>query len=146
MADWTSPLKKPKAKSEQKIKEEILKPFKKVKPKVSTGSVRTILDTHDDVGVEVARWVERWIEQLVRERCLPPQLVSSDFLSLLGKFLIPEDALTILTRIRTDYRRDFPLSKSNAPLGEFDLSDLPCVIDRDSVAKGWIEDQRKIAE
>jgi hypothetical protein len=145
MADWTSPLKKPKAKTAEKTEAEILKPFKKLKPKVSTGATRAILDTHDDVGTEVGRWTERWIEQLVRERCLPPQLISSDFLSLLGKFLVPEDALTILTRIRTDYRREFPLSKSNAPVADFDLTDLVRIIESDAVAKEWIEEQRKVA-
>jgi len=136
--DWTSPLKKPKSK-----KPDELALFKTPKPKISIGSTRSILDTHNDVGIEVARWVERWITQLVRERSLPPQLISSDFLAVLGKFLRAEDALEILTNIRNDYKREFPLSQSNAVLFDFNMEDLPSIVERDEAAKELMEAQRK---
>lgn len=57
------------------------------------------------------RWVERWIETLVRERSLPPQLASPQFLSNLMGFLSRDDALETLDRLRATFEATFPYEK-----------------------------------
>jgi hypothetical protein len=100
-----SPLKPPKAKKE----DDVLEKFKKPKAVISKSTVKKIAEVKsvDKLGCE---WADRWVTQLIRERCLPPQLLSEDFESVLGKFMIIKDALEILEQFRNDYRRAFPLA------------------------------------
>tara|TARA_R110000868_G_scaffold63967_3_gene192574 strand:- start:695 stop:1078 length:384 start_codon:yes stop_codon:yes gene_type:complete len=107
---WASPLKQP------KVKKEEVEAIKHVKCRVPKGSAKSIAGakTMDEVG---ARWVERWIEQFVQENSYPPQLVSGDFVALLGKWLDPHKAMEALERLRSEYKRSFAWS---APAEEDD--------------------------
>lgn len=106
---WASPLKEPKRKADKEEKEDEIKKFKKPKAVISRSCIKHItgVKSVDKLGCE---WADRWVEQLIRERCLPPQILSADFESVLGKFLVIKDALEILEQFRNDYRRAFPLT------------------------------------
>ena len=97
---WSSPLKQPKAPKAPKEEE-----FKKEKCKISKGAAKSIAKAKgmDERGAE---WVSRWIDQHVRENSLPPQLVSNDFVSLLGVYMEPLKGSLILEKLREDYRRE----------------------------------------
>ena len=106
--EWTSPLKKPKSKSNP-LQEE-LKKFKKPKCVISKACVKRIT-LRKDVDHRACEWVARWIEQLIRERCFPSSLLDDDFDSLLGKYFDVKDALNIIEQLRNDYRKAFPLTE-----------------------------------
>lgn len=105
---WASPLKPPKA-TKVKAEKEVAEKWKKSKAVVSKATIKRAVGVKsvDRLGCE---WADRWITQLIREKCLPPQLLSDDFESVLGKFMIIKDALEILDKFRNDYRAAFPLS------------------------------------
>ena len=100
MSDHGNPLKKKK-----EVKEEVIKPEKKVLP----GSVvKALLGWKGVAGDSLRLWVERWLVQLVRERSLPPQIAGSDVMAALDQFLTPSDALDVLAKIRLDFQREHP--------------------------------------
>ena len=105
---WASPLKEPKIKADKEEQNEIKK-FKKPKPIISRASIKkmTGVKSVDSMGCE---WADRWVTQLIQENAYPPQLLSADFESMLGKFFEIKTALSIIERFRTDYRRAFALS------------------------------------
>lgn len=105
---WSSPLKEPKIKADKEEQNEIKK-FKKPKPIISRASIKkmTGVKSVDSMGCQ---WADRWIMQLIQENAYPPQLLSADFESMLGKFFEIKTALSIIERFRTDYRRAFALS------------------------------------
>jgi hypothetical protein len=123
---WTSPLKKPKAKKEEEV-------IKHERCKVSKGAAKSIVaaKSMDDGG---ARWVERWITQFVQENSYPPQLCSGDFVALLGKWLDPAKGLEVLTRIRKEYEHAF----SWAPVDD-EFGYLLRAIASDEVARKFME-------
>ena len=94
--NYSSPFAKQKPKQEEK--EET---FKKIKPKISKGTVKTL--TKHSASMEMCFWVERWLEHLVRENCYPPRLVSDDAMTILGQILDPKSALTIIERLRREF-------------------------------------------
>jgi hypothetical protein len=102
---WASPLKQPKPEKAAKEPDQ----FKKLKPTIGRSTVRRLAEvkTVDRLGCE---WADRWVDQLIRERCLPPQLLSDDFESMLGKYLEVKDAIAIAERFRAEYRAAFPLA------------------------------------
>jgi hypothetical protein len=107
---WASPLKPPKAAKAKEEKETIEK-FKKPKPVLTKACVKRIADVKsvDRIGCE---WADRWVDQLIRENMYPPQFLSEDFDSMLGKFMEIKTALDILSRFKSEYRRAFPLSET----------------------------------
>jgi len=92
----------------EKEKEQALL-FKKAKPVLSKGSVKRIVLVKN-VDESGCYWVENWIDQLVRGHSYPPQLKSDDFYSLLGRYFDGPTALSLLERVRADYRRAFPMA------------------------------------
>ena len=101
---WCSPLKpKGKAKDKKKEEEELFKP---VKCKIPKGVAKAIVkaDYMDSVGAD---WVERWIENWVQGNCMPPQLLSGEFLGLLRRFLGAGKADEVLEAIRKEYANTF---------------------------------------
>ena len=105
MSDYGNPLKNRQRTEVKKVKEEVIKPEKKV---FSASVVKSLLDYDGVVGDGIIRWTERWIVQLVRERSLPPQIAGSDVMGALTQFLTPSDALDVLARVRADFRREHP--------------------------------------
>jgi hypothetical protein len=103
---WCSPLKPPKEKKEKTTTEKDVI-FPKVKAKIKPATAKRVVGAG---GVPAAQWLERWIEQFVRENSLPPQLLSDDFPNQLTHLLAPKDALDVLSRVRADYARAFPLT------------------------------------
>lgn len=96
-------LKKAKEKKEEAPLEDT--PAKKVKHISKSGAKRIL--SAERVDDFVAQWCEQWIDNFVRTYSYPPQLVSNDFLSLMGTFFPPAKALDTLSAIRADYRKCF---------------------------------------
>jgi len=83
--------------------------MKKPKPVFSRGVARTILNISTSQEPDVY-WLQTAVEDLCRSRSLPLQLLSNDFMRLLGNLFEAQEALTILTTLRTDYRRSHPFT------------------------------------
>lgn len=82
---------------------------KETKCKIPTKVVRSVAPTYQKaVGEPECRWLERRIEQLAREKCLPLQLISSDFVSLLSTLLPLSEREQILQQLRDDFLREHP--------------------------------------
>ena len=85
--------------------------FKKIRPVISKSSVKRIaLVKHSDEAG--CYWLENWIDQLIRNNSYPPQLKSDEFDSLLRHYFDTKTALSILEKVRADYRRAFPPTDS----------------------------------
>jgi hypothetical protein len=105
---WSSPLKEPKIKADKEEQIEIKK-FKKPKPIISRASIKKLTGVKS-VDLLGCQWADRWVMQLIQENAYPPQLLSADFESMLGKYFEIKTALSIIERFRTDYRNAFALS------------------------------------
>jgi hypothetical protein len=123
MAEWVSPLKKPKKKDDALD-------FKKVKCVIPAATVKKVMGI-SAVDEFQCRWMERWIDQLVRENSYPPQLRGADFYALLGSYFNGDTALGILERARGDFTRAFPLTQKTK---EDDLAWLAAVLRSDAEA------------
>jgi len=80
----------------------------------------------------MAQWVERWIDDWVRGNSYPPQLRSGDFYSLLPAYFSPEQVVDVLTKIRIEYHRAFPLVETR--VADDDMAWLPPLIRADAMA------------
>lgn len=101
MKPWTSPLKPKKVK-----KDDELSLFKAVKCRIPKPVAKAVVKAEfmDSVGAD---WVERWIENWVQSNCMPPQLVSGEFLGLLRRWLGDEKSGEVLESIRKEYANTF---------------------------------------
>lgn len=108
---WGSPI----VKKEKKEKETIaknpiveLEKFKKEKLLLPQGEAKKLLNTRIPLSEGQIGWVQRWLETLMREKSLPPQIVSKDAYGKLMDFLSPIDALSTLENLRTDFQKAHP--------------------------------------
>ena len=81
--------------------------FKTIKPVLSKGAVRKLLDCEFEVDAGMIFWTERWLDQVIREKSLPPQIALRDPMGQLTHFL-GTDALKIFENIRADFKSSFP--------------------------------------
>lgn len=82
--------------------------FKPEKPKISLATAKKILKPLKiEVGQSECLWVNRWVENEVRGRCLPPSLLSNDFLAEVGK-IFAEGGDEFLGRLRADFVLNSP--------------------------------------
>ena len=81
--------------------------FKTIKPVLSKGAVRKLLDCEFEVDVGMIYWTERWLDQIIRERSLPPQIAQRDPVGQLTLFM-GTDALKVFEGIRADFKKAFP--------------------------------------
>jgi hypothetical protein len=100
---WSSPFKTPKPKPP--IEEA---KFKKEKLLLSQSEAKKLLNCRSPLSEGQIGWVQRWLETLMREKSLPPQIVSNDAYGKLMEILSPIDALNTLENLRTDYLRAHP--------------------------------------
>lgn len=117
-----SPLKK---KKEKKEKKEV---WKKQRPVLSKSTVKKICQC-DYADNSTCLWLEHWIDNLVRSNNYPPQLKSDDFYSLLGHYFSGDTVMKILTRVREDYLRIYPLTTIHE-----DMDWLPPILKADENA------------
>ena len=70
----------------------------------------------------------------MRERCLPPQIVSSDFEGKLAELLVPKDALSLYELLRGDFQRQFPLlcSSDEDEKGVSEMERLMMIVEYES--------------
>lgn len=94
--------------------------MKKPKAVFSKGVARTILAINASHEPDIP-WLETAVEDLCRSRSLPLQLLSNDFMRLLGNLFEAQEAINILTALRNDYFKSHPFT---APVKESDFGFL----------------------
>ena len=99
--NYSSPLKPKKTKKE----DDKLPLFKPEKLKISVGEAKRLLNSTKPISKFQTAWIQRWLEQLVRERCLPPQIAGADALGQLNLYLSPADCLKVLEQLRADFQQ-----------------------------------------
>ena len=109
---WGNPLTKPVSATKAKkaaAEEDPLKVLKKLQPKarISKAGAKAILGEKKGVDAVKALWVEEWLDNFVRQNSFPPQLVSDDFIALLGRFFDPEKAHGILDSLRREFAKRY---------------------------------------
>jgi hypothetical protein len=124
-----TPLKQKKAKADDELES-----FKKPKLPISKAAAKHILAAGGAIDGLVQDWLVRKVDTLVRERSYPPQLLSDDFLPLLGRFFDPQTALTIAEEVRSEYAKAFP----PAPAVPMDFKFLEEAIRGDATAQALI--------
>lgn len=81
--------------------------LKKPKLAFSKGAAKAVLGLKSDPDVA---WLDRAVEDLCRSRCLPLQLKSNEFMTLLGNLFEGQEAIKILEQLRADYERSHPFA------------------------------------
>ena len=93
---------------------------KKAKCRVTGGMAKTLLGRK--ANAFQCGWVERWLEQFCRENSYPLCIVAEGYDGLV-RFLSPERAEEVLTRLRTDFETSFPVPQT--PQSSLTRSTLP---------------------
>ena len=97
----------------QKAKEkEELEKFKKLKPKMSIGTTKKILDAPASDSDRV--WLCNYIQNKISGECLPPSLYSNECYNVIMRLYGETGGETFLEKVRADWRQQNGLSPLSA--------------------------------
>lgn len=96
-------------------KEDILQKFKPIPLKISKKIGKELVEK--SCSQQELLWIEMWLDNIVRSRSYPPQCAGKDAFNSLTKFLSPQDVLSLLKQLRTDFVLTHP--HHSAPTEDF---------------------------